>query len=151
MNPSDGCVTGSYPPAAKKEKWISDVGCTCPYGGSTLTWEEMRENVVLHKRDSMINEMRRLQGQELKSYKRQHYSWNAMANNGILSLAVSLWSGGKIKAMFYQAYLKITRQHFYFLVSSSFSVHPLQEWPRGPEEHMLSDCMVKKCSPVHIH
>lgn len=37
MNPSDGCATGSYPPATKKEKYISDVRCTCPYCVNSLT------------------------------------------------------------------------------------------------------------------
>lgn len=60
MNPSNGSVTGFYP-ATKKEKYIRNVRCTCPYCSSILTWEEMKENVMLHKRDSMINEMR-LQG-----------------------------------------------------------------------------------------
>lgn len=55
MNLSDDCATGFYSPAAKKEKSLSDVSCTCPYCGSILTLGEMKENVMLHKGDSMIN------------------------------------------------------------------------------------------------
>lgn len=73
-NPSNSCVVGSYPPATKTEKCISDVRCTCPYCCSILTWEEMNENVSLYNRDFITNELRTLHGQELKSCK--NYSWN---------------------------------------------------------------------------
>jgi len=99
MNPSAGCVTCPYPPATKK--YISDVRCTCPHCGNILTGEEMKENVMLYARDSRINEMRRSQGQGLKSYECQSYSRKVMANNVILPLSVTLWSRGKIKAIFY--------------------------------------------------
>lgn len=55
MNLSHDCATDFYSPAAKNEKSLSDVSCTCPYCGSILTWGEIKENVMLHKRDSMIN------------------------------------------------------------------------------------------------
>lgn len=151
-NPSNNCVIGSYPPATKSEKSVNDVRCKCPSCSGILTWEEMNKNVSLYNKDFITNGLRRLHDQELKTAKITA-GMNVMEINVILPLTVKLWSREKIKAMFNSARLKITRECF-FLVSFSISVHPLQGWLRSPEEHMLSDlhdCMIQKCSLLHIH
>lgn len=79
----------------------------------------------LRKRDSMIIEMRRLQGQGLKSYKCQCYSWNLMANNVILLLTVSLWSRGESKGNVFLSSFKNNKTTFLLPWCLSHSVSTL--------------------------